>query len=160
MTDNSTAIHLMAGQRPDGQLIFEQVLAKPVGDECYELLTSPLFARGTARGDIVRVLVAGRFEVEQYGGNLCIRVMARRDLGAIASLLESQFKDLGGQKDFCNDRMAVFSVPVAAGFSVIEDLLNLALKQYGDDAQWLYANVYDPLDGETPLNWWHDFLAK
>lgn len=160
MSEKTTTIHLMAGQRADGQLIFEQAFAKAVGDECYQLITSPLFARGAARGDIIRLLAAGRFEVEQYGGNLCVRIMARRDMDVIAGLIESGLKELGGQKDFSNERMSVFSVPVAAGFSVIEEILNKVLTPYGNDAQWLYANVYDPDDGQTPLNWWHDFLAK
>lgn len=160
MSDTQTVIHLLAGQRPDGQLIFEQVSAEALGDACYRLLVSPAFARGAARLDTIRLLAAGRFEVEQHGGNLCVRVFARRDIGTIATALLAALQPLGGAQDYQNDRMAVFSVPVAAGFSVIEEALGKVLQPYGDDAQWLYANVYDPADGETPLNWWHDFLAR
>lgn len=160
MSDEKTTIHLLAGQRPDGQLIFEQVFASALGDDCYQLLTSPVFARGAARLDTIRLLAAGRFEVEQYGGNLCFRVMAKRDLAQIASSLQAGIKPLDGQLDYQNERVLVFSVPVAAGFSVIEEAINQVLQPYGPDAFWLYANVYDPVDGETPLNWWHDFLAK
>lgn len=160
MSDKQTTIHLLAGQRADGQLIFENVFATEKGDGCYQLLTSPIFARGAARLDTIRLLHAGRFEVEQHGGNLCVRVMAKRDLPAIVEQLRSGFTFLDGQLDYQNERIAVFSVPVIAGFSVIEAALEKVLEAYGDDAQWLYANVYDTEDGQTPLNWWHDFLAK
>ena len=160
MSDKQTTIHLLAGQRADGQLIFENVFATEKGDSCYQLLTSPIFARGAARLDTIRLLAAGRFEVEQHGGNLCVRVMAKRDLPAIVEQLRSGFTFLDGQLDYQNERIAVFSVPVIAGFSVIEATLEKVLEAYGDDAQWLYANVYDTEDGQTPLNWWHDFLAK
>lgn len=153
-------IHLLAGQRPDGQLIYEPVMAKVLGDDCYQLLASPAFARGAARLDTIRLLNAGSFAVEIHGGNLCIRVFAKRNIERIADNITAQFKAHQGQLDFSNERVLVYSIPVAAGFSVIEEILNKALTDYGDDAQWFYANVYDPADGQTPLNWWHDFLAK
>ena len=156
---NATTIHLMAGQKPDGELIFEQVRAENAGDGCYRLLTSPLFARGAAKGDLVRMLAAGQFEVEQHSGNLCIRVMAKADLAEIRDKLQPLLADIDGELDFDNERILVFSVPVAAGFSVIEAAINRVL-QGREQAIWQYANVYDPQDGETPLNWWHDFLAK
>lgn len=159
MTQEDTIIHLLAGQRSDGQLIFEPVLAKPIGDDCYQLLTSPAFARGAARQDTVRLLNAGRFAVETHGGNLCLRIFAKRDIEIVKQLLSEKLKAQGIQLDFGNERMLVFSIPVAAGFSVIEEHIQQALSPYGDDAYWLYANVYDT-DGQTPLNWWHDFLAK
>lgn len=160
MSAKQSTIHLLAGQRADGQLIFENVFATDKGDGCYQLLTSPVFARGAARLDTIRLLAAGRFEVEEHGGNLCIRVMSKRDLPAIVTQLQSGLGYLDGQLDYQNERIAVFSVPVSAGFSVIEAALEKVLEPYGTDAQWLYANVYDANDGQTPLNWWHDFLAK
>lgn len=159
MSEQETIIHLLAGQRHDGQLIFEPVLAKAIGDDCYQLLTSPAFARGAAKQDTVRLLNAGRFTVETRSGNLCIRVFCKRDSEIIKQKLVQQLQTLQGQLDFSNDRILVFSIPVAAGFSVIEQYLEKTLTPYGNDAQWLYANVYDT-DGQTPLNWWHDFLAK
>lgn len=159
MTEQTT-IHLLAGRRPDGQIIYEQVFAQAIGDDCYQLMTSPIFARGAARLDIIRLLTAGQFAVEQHGGNLCIRIFAKQAIASIAQALQAQFSALQGQIDYQNERMIVLSVPVAAGFSEIEKVLNQVLQAHGDNAQWLYANVYDPVDGQTPLNWWHDFLAK
>lgn len=153
-----TSIHLLAGQRPDGELVYEEVYAKDLGDSCYQLTTSPVFARGAARNDVIRMMPAGRFEVEQYNGNLCIRVLAKHNIDILRQRLDAPLNALGAELDYQNERSLVYSVPVKAGFEPIESALNQATQ--GADAVWLYANVYDPMDGETPLNWWHDFLAQ
>jgi hypothetical protein len=157
-TEPTTSIHLLAGQRPDGELIYEEVFAIDTGDSCYRLATSPVFARGAAKNDVIRMYPAGRFEVEQYNGNLCVRVLAKADIGIIRQRLQAPLSALEAELDYQNDRTLVYSIPVKAGFEPIEGALNQALQ--GAQAMWLYANVYDPLDGETPLNWWHDFLAQ
>jgi hypothetical protein len=154
----STSIHLLAGQRPDGQLIYETVFAKDLGDSCYQLTTSPVFARGAAKNDIIRLMPAGRFEVEQHNGNLCVRVLAKKNIDIIRQRLEAPLAVLGAELDYQNDRTLVYSIPVKAGFDPVEVALNQAIQ--GAEAIWLYANVYDPMDNETPLNWWHDFLAQ
>ena len=156
----SETIHLLAGQKPDGQLIFEQVRATPLGDDCYELLTSPLFARGAAKGDTVRLLNAGNFAVERRSGNLCVRVMAKQAIDEIRTLLEAELKPLKAELDYHNERILVYSIPVTAGFEAVETAFNRVLQERSGHAMWLYANVYDPQDGETPLNWWQDFLLK
>jgi hypothetical protein len=153
-------IHLVAGIRPDGELVYEQVHAEAIGDECYRLLTSPLFAKGCAKGDVIRMMAAGSFEVEQHGGNLCIRVLARDNVGIIKQRLAAELKNLPHELDFENERSLVYSIGVNQGFENIEKAFNTALQDQNDNALWLYANVYDPQDGQTPLNWWHDFLAK
>ncbi len=157
-TEQTTSIHLLAGQRPDGELIYEEVFALTLGDNCYQLTTSPIFARGAAKNDVIRMYPAGRFEVEQYNGNLCVRILAKADIGIIQQRLQAPFTALEAELDYRNDRTLVYSIPVKAGFEPIEVALNEALQ--GAEAMWLYANVYDPIDGETPLNWWHDFLAQ
>ena len=157
-SDEST-IHLLAGQRSDGELVFEQLRAKNIGDGCYQLQTSPIFARGVAKNDVIRMLAAGQFEVEQHNGNLCVRVLAKQDIDIVKQRLEASLKPVEAELDYENERTLVYSIPVKAGFEKIEAALNQVL-QDKEDAVWLYANVYDPVDGETPLNWWHDFLAK
>ncbi|CAA0116782.1 Uncharacterised protein [BD1-7 clade bacterium] len=154
-----TLIHLLAGQRPDGELVYEDVRAEVVGDGCYRLLASPVFARGSAKGDVIRMMAAGRFEVEGRGGKLCVRVLGRGDLSTVRQRLEAPVKAIEGELDFDSERALVYNVPVEQGFDAVENAFNEAL-QGRDDAMWLYANVYDPVDGETPLNWWHDYLAK
>ena len=158
-SNESTVIHLLAGQRKDGEFVYEDIRADAVGDGCYRLQHSPLFARGAVKGDIVRTFAAGQFEVEAHGGNLGIRVMARDDAAVIKQRLEPYLKDLKADLDYENQRSLVYNIHIEHGFDAIEKAFNEAL-QGRDDAVWLYANVYDPVDGETPLNWWHDFLAK
>ena len=153
-------IHVLAGQRPDGELVYEQVLAQSIGDDCYKLETSLLFAKGAAKGDVIRLMPAGRFDVEQHGGNLCVRVVARDNLDIIQARLQANLAKLDAVCDYANERTLVYSIPVAQGFDPIEKAFNEALVGQEDNAMWLYANVYDPMDGQTPLNWWHDFLAK
>lgn len=159
MSEQETTIHLLAGQRQDGELVYEDVRAEPIGDGCYTLLQSPIFARGFAKGDVVRTLAAGQYHVEQHNGNLCVRVLARQDISNIKQRLHAGMQALNAELDYENERILVYSVHVSAGFEKIEAALNAVLKN-NDDAIWMYANVYDPVDGETPLNWWHDYLAK
>ena len=153
-------IHVLAGQRPDGELVFEQVLASSIGDECYTLETSLLFAKGAAKGDVIRLMPGGRFEVEQRSGNLCIRIVAKENIEVIQARLQANLLKLEAVCDFSNERSLVYSVPVSKGFDDIEKAMNEAFVGQEDNAMWMYANVYDAMDGQTPLNWWHDFLAK
>ena len=157
---NSESIHVLAGQRPDGELVFEQVLAKSMGDECYQLETSLLFAKGAAKGDVIRLMPGGRFEVEKRNGNLCVRVVAKNNIETIQARLKANLAKLEANCDYSNDRSLVYSIHVSQGFDAIEKCFHEAMVGQEDNAMWLYANVYDPMDGETPLNWWHDFLVK
>lgn len=161
MTEQAeTTIHLIAGLRADGELVYEQVRAQAVGDECFRLLTSPLFAKGAAKDDVIRMMSAGSFEVEQRSGNLCVRVLARNNLDIIKLRLQAELNKLEAECDFENERSLVYSVSVKQGFDKIEQAFNRALQDQQDNAVWLYANVYEPNDGHTPLNWWHDYLAQ
>ncbi len=159
-SNNIETIHVLAGQRPDGEIVYEQVRAEFIGDECYKLQTSLLFAKGAAKGDVIRLMPAGKFEVEQHGGNLCVRVVAKENLDIVQARLQASLHKLEAECDYSNERSLVYSIPVKQGFEVVEKAFNEALVGQEDNAMWLYANVYDPMDGQTPLNWWHDFLAK
>ena len=157
--EQSDIIHLLAGQRKEGDFVYEDIRAESVGDGCYRLLNSPVFVKGAVKGDIVRTFAAGQFEVETHGGNLGVRVMARDDVSVIKQRLEPLLKPLKAELDFENQRSLVYNIRIEQGFDAVEKAFSEAL-QGRDDAMWLYANVYDPVDGETPLNWWHDYLAK
>ena len=152
-------VHLLAGKRSQGELVYEDVQAVPMGDDCYVLLASPLFARGIAKGDAVRVGAAGIFEIEQYGGNVCVRVFAKSDLASIQARLAKDLAALDAECEVANERALVYCINIKQGFDAIEAAFNTAL-QGRTDAMWLNANVYDPVDGVTPLNWWLDYLAR
>lgn len=158
-TDSDNVIHLLAGQRRDGEFVYEDIRADAVGDGCYRLLHTPVFARGAVKSDVVRTFAAGQFEVETHGGFLGIRVMTKNDAAVIKQRLQPLLKDLNADLDYENERTLIYNIHIEKGFDAIEKAFNEAM-QGRDDAVWLYSNVYDPVDGETPLNWWHDFLAK
>jgi hypothetical protein len=73
--------------------------------------------------------------------------------------MEKSLLLLKAELDHQNERMLVYSIPVESGFDEIEAVFNTLSKGF-EQTQWFYSNVYDPDDGQTPLNWWHDYLAK
>lgn len=155
-----TRLELFAGLHPQsGQPIFEQLLASPVdgmeGD--YRLLKSPLFVRGVAALDTVRLNkeARGRFEVVARSGLLAVRVFFPNPDPDLEAQLTAEMEKLGGSLDIHSDRAVVYSIHFGIGFSSIEDLLNRWTA--GKTAQWAYGNVYDPQSGER-LNWWQDLL--
>ncbi len=149
-------IKLFAGQSPDGQKVMESVPAENMGEGRYRLLQSPAFARDLARGDKIVLAADGSPELEKRSGNLCIRVISREGLDNLEQQLTSKLEKLGGALDINTPRILVYSIHVSCGFDEIEKTLREAIS--GNDATWLYGNVYDPTDGETPLNWWQEFL--
>jgi hypothetical protein len=118
---------------------------------------SPAFIRGLASGDSVKMLTETKeFEIVRRSGNLCIRVYAKQGLSAINEQLTPELEKLGGELDTETPRFLVYCIHVSCGFTAIETLLNNYV--VGADCAWMYGNVYDPSDGVTPLNWWHDIL--
>jgi len=133
-------IELFAGNDPQGQPIVERLAVRQNEDDSFQLVKSPVFIRGIASGDTVKLLPDSKEGLEQ-----------------INEQLTPKLEKLGGELDLENARVLVYSIHVSCGFKTIEALLN----QYvGTDehSMWVYGNVYDPADGTTPLNWWHDIL--
>jgi hypothetical protein len=151
---SAQSLPLLAGQRPDGQLIYEELPVRPLAEaDAFELLRSPAFCKGIAKGDYLRRLPAGRFEIIKQGGNLAIRIIAKQGIERLAELVASSVKAINGSLDEQTERMLMVSIPVSAGFDVIEAMMSDLLASV-DDSTWFYGNVYDAMDGETPLNWW------
>lgn len=153
-------LELMAGRHPNGEMIVEKVLVSAKEQaNTYQLLKSPVFVRGIARGDIIEQLPSpkGAFKLEQHSGNLCIRVFGKQPLDAIEQSLTAALEKLGGDRDVYEPRVLVYSIHVSCGFTKIEELLNQQLAA-APDVAWFYGNVYDPDSGE-PLNWWQAILA-
>jgi hypothetical protein len=150
---------LLAGLRPDGQAVIENVPAKKLNDQhWYELESTPAFVKDVARGDVVTVnpQAPGDFTLQTRGGNLAIRVLAKTSITSIRDALTGELEKLGGQLDIDSERILVYSIHVSCGFQAIEQILNKYVG--GEDCFWYYGNVYDANDGETPLNWWTDIL--
>lgn len=149
-------INLFAGRKPDGENVVEQIRVVKIEAGNYRLVQSPAFIQGLASGDEIRYNSKDNsFELLKHSGNLSIRVFARSQLTQLEDNLRSALEKLGGELDFANERMLVFSIHVSCGFKEIEAILNKHIKN-GEEAAWFYGNVYDPADGTTPLNWWMD----
>ncbi len=155
-----TILQLIAGYKPDGQAVLESVPVKKINDQhWYELQESPAFLKYIACGDIITVdpQRPGHFTLQTRSGNLAVRVLSRASIVVLRDALTAEIEKLGGQLDIDSERILVYSIHVSCGFNAIEECLN---KHVGNtpDSAWFYGNVYDPNDGETPLNWWHEIL--
>lgn len=147
-------IGLYAGKRPDGENVVEQVRVQLTEKKTYRLIQSPAFIQGLASGDEISFDAKDNsFELLTHSGNLAIRVFVKSDIENVKDHLCAKLEKLGGELDFANERMLIFSIHVSCGFKEIESILNAHVGDHSQSA-WMYGNVYDPKDGTTPLNWW------
>jgi hypothetical protein len=139
----------------------ESVPAQYIGDKKWRLLRSPLYAMQLAAGDTImpRANEAGAFEVISRGGNVAVHFyLPESELDdseatkAAADDLAPRVAKLQGRLDGRTLGLMVFTIPIAATFSAIEDLFAAAVSER-PGAQWQFANVYHPATGE-PLRWW------
>jgi hypothetical protein len=150
-------IELIAGSNADGEPVVERLQVQVNEDHSCRLVRSPAFIKGIASGDTIKVdNDKGEFTLMQRSGNLAIRVFCRGDSAAISDQLTPQLEKLGGELDMESPRLLVYSIHVSCGFEAIEKILNSVCD--GANSVWYYGNVYDPTDGQTPLNWWLDIL--
>ena len=157
------AAHHHVGVAVDGATAggVELVPAQPQTDGNWLLLRSPLYALQLAAGDTIRVAdnEAGAFEVIARGGNVAVHFFLAEsesdDLQATANAVDRlapEIARLGGHLDGQTAGLIVYTIPVKAGFSAIENVFASAVPEL-PGAQWQYANVYDVTTGE-PLRWW------
>lgn len=156
MSNTLQVIELFAGIGADGNPVAERLQVIIHDDNSCELVKSPAFVKGIARGDIIKLEPGSQdFTLLKRSGNLSIRVYCRDDSSELVDELTPPLEKLGGDLDIETPRMLVYSIHVSCGFQQIEQLLNSVIS---DDVAWIYGNVYDPVDGETPLNWWQEIL--
>jgi hypothetical protein len=155
MSNRQTTLNLVADINPDGTPFYESVLVEELGENRYRVLASPGLLEGFAGGDEIELDSEEPlgFRVTRRGGNVCVQFFWKGDLDACARDLGARAAALGGRIDGKADGLLVFTLPVSAGFQAIESIFYEAEKRYADSS-WMYANVYDPADGVTPLNWW------
>lgn len=152
-------VELFAGLDPSGKPFVETLPVRELDDGELQLVKSPAFLKGLASGDVIKFLpLAGEFEIVRRSGNLSVRVFSRSNIARLADALTGELERLGGELDLETPRMLVYSIHVSCGFATIETLLNGAIAQ-DSESMWMYGNVYDPVDGQTPLNWWQELLA-
>lgn len=130
----------------------EEFLVEKLGENQYRIASSPGMLQGLAADDVIALdpgLPMG-YRLLQRGDNVCIHIFCQptqRD--AVLADLSRILRRIGGVLDGTMGETGLcFTVPVLAGFAVIEDSLR---KVVGEE--WFYANVYD-LETNEPLNWW------
>ncbi len=92
-------------------------------------------------------------------GNLCLWFFipkAAQDQGSQIERLREEVERIGGWLDGGLSSLFVFTIPISAGFPLVEHVFDEAAARI-PGAEWLYGNVYAPHDGRTPLNWWEEF---
>ncbi len=156
MSNALQVIELFAGIGSDGQPVAERLQVIVNEDDSCQLVKSPAFVKGIASGDVIKLEDDSReFTIGKRSGNLAIRVYCRDDSSELVDELSPPLEKLGGELDIETPRMLVYSIHVSCGFQQIENILNAVTS---DEVMWVYGNVYDPQDGQTPLNWWQEML--
>ncbi len=151
-------IELIAGTGVGGKPVVERLQVKVNDDDTCQLVKSPAFVKGLASGDTIKFEAdSSEFSVVKRSGNLSIRVISRGDIYALSDKLTPELEKLGGELDTETPRLLVYSIHVSCGFTAIESILKRYLGGEAD-CTWNYGNVYDPRDGQTPLNWWLEIL--
>jgi len=160
MTTALQIIEIFAGTNPEGEPVVERLQVKVNEDDSVQLVRSPAFIKGIASGDTIKVDREDPdkpgFELIKRSGNLAVRVFCRGSSTELSDKLTPQLEKLGGELDLESPRLLVYSIHVSCGFAEIEKILNSACD--GANSVWYYGNVYDAVDGQTPLNWWQDLL--
>jgi hypothetical protein len=155
----SGAVRLLVALGPSARPVYEDVSARPTANGGWVLGTSPGLALGAAAGDVVEVDRDGTFRVISRGGNVAVHVGAPAAANSQRDALTQAIRALGGWLDsrgWTRDgtsSLSVYTIPVAAGFPAIQGALD-AFSSAAPGSEWYYANVYDPVDDKTPLNWW------
>jgi hypothetical protein len=132
---------------------YEPVYCESLDGGAWLLLRSPSFVYGLAAGDEIELgETKGSFQLLARGGNIALRILSEKPLGAAFDALKTAVEaELDGRIDGQLDQAAVFTIPAAAGFDNIEQIFN----DYVDEnpgTLWEYGNVYD--DEGEPLEWW------
>ncbi|WP_025126652.1 DUF4265 domain-containing protein [Pseudomonas sp. PH1b] len=159
MDDQQSPVLIQVYMADDGGAVREELPARQVGPDTYELLSSPGLAQNLARGDVVCIRDANApAQVLKRGGNFCIQIYADFIEPADVIALEHQvMAELTGTLDGLFGGTLSFAVPASNGMQRINALFDGFREKTG--IQWYYANVYKNLDDdedETLLNWWLD----
>lgn len=130
----------------------EEVLVEKIGDNRYRVASSPGMVQGLAADDVIALesQSPSGYRLLQRGHNVCVHVFCdAAQRAAIQAALTQTLGRIGGRLDgLMGETGLCFTIPVAAGFSVIEGALQRVVEN-----EWSYSNVYD-LETGAPLNWW------
>ncbi|AZD93234.1 MULTISPECIES: DUF4265 domain-containing protein [Pseudomonas] len=157
MIDKEAAVLIQVYVADDDGPFFEELPARKIDQDIYELLSSPGIALNLARGDIVSIKDReAPAVVLKRGGNFCIQIYADAiPQEEIAWLENAVACELGGTLDGVFEGNLSLAIPARNGMEKINDVFN----RFRDRSatQWYYSNIYKNLDDdedETLLYWW------
>ena len=136
--------------------IVEKLGAEEIGPNRFRLLQTPGVIEGIAAGDEIEVAPDLGFKMIRRGGTIGVWFFLEQpgqNKGPAGTKLKSEVDRIGGALDGGGVASLVFTIPLAVGFPAVEEVMSKACKD-NPGSSWMYCNVYDPKDGETPLNWW------
>lgn len=142
-----------AGMSSTGNVVFEELLVERLDRDLYRVLASPGLVLGVAADDTIRVRAPHEFDVVRRGGNLCVQIFVPSGIDAVEQVATRELMSISGRMDGKVTGLLIYTVPLLSGFGSVERVLN-SLVQTFPGVEWYYGNVYDPVDGTTPLNWW------
>ena len=132
--------------------IFWEVLVEETADGQLRIANSPGMIMGLAADDIVVLdgSVSQGYRLIKRGQNVVVHIYVeadrretvQRDLSIILGKIGGELDGHMGENGLC------YTIPVAAGFGVMEGELNRVVP-----GKWFYSNVHDP-ETDEPLNWW------
>lgn len=159
MDDKQSTVLIQVYMADDDGAVREELLARQIDQDTYELLSSPGLAQNLARGDIVSIKNKNApAEVLKRGGNFCIQIYAEHiPPEAITSLENAVIRELNGTLDGVFEGNLSLAIPSKNGMDKINKFFDRFREKTG--IQWYYANVYKNLDDdedETLLYWWLD----
>ncbi len=158
MNDKQSFVLIEVYAADDDGPVFEEVPARQIDQDTYELLSSPGLALNLARGDIVSIKNKNApADVLKRGGNFCIQIYADDIPPEDISTLENDvIHELNGTLDGVFEGNLSLAVPAKNGMDKINAFFDRFRERTG--IQWYYANIYRNFDDddETLLNWWLD----
>lgn len=154
--DGRIPIQVFVAMREHGP-VCEELPARSLGDDRYELLSSPGLALNLARGDIVEIRDrAAPATVLRRGGNFCVQLYADELApDEVAALERNVATQLHGSLDGLYGANLALTVPASAGMERICQVFDAFTERTG--VAWYFANVYknfDDVEDETLLDWW------
>jgi len=150
----STTVRLLVEVKNE-KPAYEQVHVEDRGAGTYRLLQSPGFVLGLAADDVFVLEPGGTFKLVQRGGNISIQMFSDDAVERAEPFATSELTRIGGRLDGRMPNVLIYTVPARAGFPELERALGNIQTRFPGLA-WYYGNVYDAVDGVTPLNWWLD----
>jgi hypothetical protein len=156
MEDKQSPVLIQVYMAGDAGAVCEELLARQIYQDTYELLSSPGLAQNLARGDIISIKNKNApAEVLKRSGNFCIQIYADYIPPEDITALENDvIREFDGTLDGVFEGNLSLAVPAKNGMERINEFFDRFREKTG--IQWYYANVYKNLDDdddETLLCW-------